>query len=98
MAFLSKSLPISVQPRGLRVRPRNLLLSAIILFACVWTLLALKPTPARERVVDAITLRVKYPLTYRHIHSFEKGKGGGNAQLPLAPKAFKKCLGVNLMY
>ncbi|KAH0530857.1 hypothetical protein TsFJ059_005434 [Trichoderma semiorbis] len=76
MAFLSKSLPISVQPRGLRVRPRNLLLSAIILFACLWTLLALKPTPARERVVDAITLRVKYPLTYRHIHSFEKGKGG----------------------
>lgn len=89
MAFLSKSLPISVQPRGLRVRPRSLILSAIILFACVWTLLSLKPTPARERVVDAITLRVKYPLTYRHIHSFEKGKGGGKVLL-LAPKSFQK--------
>lgn len=89
MKFLSKSLSIGVQPRGLRVKPRTILLSAIILFASVWTLLALKPTPARERVVDAVQLRVKYPLTYRHIHSFEKGKGGGKANLLSESKAFQ---------
>ncbi|KAL7949483.1 glycosyltransferase family 32 protein [Trichoderma barbatum] len=74
MAFFPKPLSINVQRRGLRAKPRTLLLSTIILCICIWTLLAHKSGPAP--VVDEAQLRLNFPLTYEHIHTFEKGKGG----------------------
>ncbi|KAL7933320.1 glycosyltransferase family 32 protein [Trichoderma chlorosporum] len=74
MAVLPKPLFLNIQSRKLRTKPRILALSAIILFACIWTLIAHRGSPTRG--VDEFQLRRDYPLTYKHIHSFEKGKGG----------------------
>lgn len=67
---------MSAQPRWLRLRLRVLLSSVIALFLTLWLLSVHKSGPVR--ISDEAELRQKFPYTYKHIHTFKKGLGGGN--------------------
>lgn len=75
MTFLSKTFPVRVQRRGLRVTQRTLFLSVFILVISIWTLLSYKP--GQRRIMDEAELCERFPLTYNYIHTFDRGKGGG---------------------
>lgn len=83
MSVFSKTLIMSAQPRWLRSRLRVLLLSAIVLFVTLWLLAALKSGPVQ--ISDETELRRKFPYTYKHIHTFKKGLGGGNFDSARSP-------------
>lgn len=86
MSFFSKALILSSQPRWRRLRLRVLLLSVIVLFITVLLLTAHKSGPIR--ISDEAELRRKFPYTYKYIHTFKKGLGGGKFTQPIAPLAF----------
>lgn len=92
MALLSKTFPVRIQRRGLRVTPRTLFLSTFILVVSVWTLLSYKP--GQRRIVDEAQLCERFPLTYNYIHTFDRGKGGGkHASHTLYQHSFKSHTG-----
>lgn len=66
---------MAVLRRAMRPRPHILLLSAIVLSITLWMLSASRP--AHPRIVDEAQMRRKFPLVYKHIHTFQ-GTGGGN--------------------
>lgn len=76
MSFSFKSLILSAQPRWLRLRLRVLLLSVIVFFTTLWLLSSHKS--GSVRISDEAELSRKFPYTYKHIHTFKKGLGGGN--------------------
>lgn len=60
---------------SLRLRPRVLLLTAAVFATTLWTLLLVDREPAPSSP-DAQTLERDYPLTWKHVQSFN-GTGGG---------------------
>lgn len=90
--FRSISSLLQRRPRGLNTRSTNgftmvvlrrarrprlqiVFVSALVLSITVWMLSAHRP--AHPRIVDEAQLRRKFPLAYKHIHTFQ-GVGGGN--------------------
>jgi hypothetical protein len=66
---------MNTQPRWRRLRLRILVSSVIGLFTTIWLLSAHKSGPVR--ISDEKEFGRKFPYTYKHIHAFKKGLGGG---------------------
>lgn len=75
MSLFSKISIMNAQPRWRRLRLRVLLSSVIALFTTIWLLSGHKSGPVR--ISDETELKLKFPYTYKHIHAFKKGLGGG---------------------
>lgn len=82
MAFFLKRPMISVQWRGHRFKLRTMLLLATILSIVIWVMISRNHVSAP--VVDEIQLRRQFPFTYKYIHTFKQGRGGGNTNLLIA--------------
>ncbi|KAG6006852.1 hypothetical protein E4U21_006659 [Claviceps maximensis] len=62
-----------LSPRVLRVRPRILLLSGLVLCLVLWTLLPVNKS--QKRLLGHNEIRQRFPAAWNHIHQFNKTGG-----------------------